>query len=144
MCMVSPDVSAQGVRFQIIVGNISGPVSGTSASTPLFAGIVSLLNDHRLRHGLGSMGWLNPWLYTIGWKGLNDITLGSNPGCNTGGWNATKGEYRFFESLEVMMVGIVTLYLLAHVRLGPNYWTWFAQLPSPQRTRAFRSVSFDS
>ncbi|KAG9394508.1 Pro-kumamolisin, activation domain [Carpediemonas membranifera] len=38
-------------------------VDGTSASTPVMAGLVTLLNDARLRHGLSSMGFINPWLY---------------------------------------------------------------------------------
>lgn len=53
------------------------------------------------------MGFLNPWLYTIGQFGLNDVTHGAGLGCNGLGrfngpangspvipgaaWNATKG-----------------------------------------------------
>lgn len=112
--MYSPDVSAQGVRYYVVVGNETGLESGTSAAAPAFAGIISLLNDYRFRHGIasanphpygygsgghggkrgnGGLGWLNPWLYSEGWKGLTDIVEGSNPGCGTGGFNATKGEF---------------------------------------------------
>ena len=39
------------------------PVGGTSASTPAFAGLVSLINDARLSAGGKAMGFLNPWIY---------------------------------------------------------------------------------
>ena len=37
------------------------------------------------------MGFLNPWLYSQGYQGLNDIVGGNNPGCNTQGFQAVKG-----------------------------------------------------
>lgn len=37
------------------------------------------------------MGFLNPWLYTVGVKGLNDIVRGNNPGCGTSGFDASEG-----------------------------------------------------
>lgn len=65
---------------------------GTSASAPIVASLVALLNDHRLRHGLPKLGFLNPLLYSERVKGgLNDITEGSNPGCSTNGFKAMKG-----------------------------------------------------
>ncbi|KAK0109102.1 vesicle formation at the endoplasmic reticulum [Cadophora gregata f. sp. sojae] len=105
-----PDVAAQALRIQIINQNKSGVltdrlVGGTSASAPSFAGIVSLLNNARLSAGSRPLGFLNPWLYSIGKKGLTDIVDGGSTGC-TGvdqyshlpapyvpyaGWNATKG-----------------------------------------------------
>lgn len=38
---------------------------GTSASTPTFAGIISLINDVRLGKGLRSLGFINSKLYQI-------------------------------------------------------------------------------
>ena len=55
------------------------------------AGVISLLNDYKLSKGEGPLGWLNPWLYGEGREGFNDITIGSNPGCGTEGFRATKG-----------------------------------------------------
>ena len=55
------------------------------------AGIISLLNDYRLSQGKPPLGFLNLWLYGRGSEGLNDITSGSNPGCNTEGFTAIKG-----------------------------------------------------
>ncbi|KAG1818970.1 peptidase S8/S53 domain-containing protein [Suillus subaureus] len=37
------------------------------------------------------LGFLNPFLYSIGYMALNDITDGNNPGCGTLGFNATVG-----------------------------------------------------
>jgi tripeptidyl-peptidase-1 len=53
--------------------------------------VVSLLNDARIAAGLPSLGFLNPWLYAEGFKGLNDIVNGTNPGCGTDGFKAGKG-----------------------------------------------------
>lgn len=86
-----PDVSAQGYGFQVVVGGQVESVGGTSASSPTFASIVSLLNDYRIANGRPSLGWLNPLLYSIGVSGFTDILLGNNPGCGTTGFNATEG-----------------------------------------------------
>ncbi|KZS89734.1 secreted peptidase-S8 [Sistotremastrum niveocremeum HHB9708] len=86
-----PDVAAQGLNFKIAWNGEFLAVSGTSASTPLFASFITLLNDDRLSRGLGPLGFLNPWLYSVGKKGLNDITIGASTGCNTNGFPAAKG-----------------------------------------------------
>ncbi|KII95259.1 hypothetical protein PLICRDRAFT_208135 [Plicaturopsis crispa FD-325 SS-3] len=86
-----PDVAAQGDRFRIFLEGSPVSIGGTSASSPTFAGIVSLLNDARLSNGLPPLGFLNPLLYSTGVAGLNDITIGNNPGCGTPGFNATVG-----------------------------------------------------
>lgn len=36
---------------------------GTSASGPIFAGILALLNDVQLNKGSSPLGFVNPWLY---------------------------------------------------------------------------------
>ena len=86
-----PDVAAQGVNFEVVVdGDVQG-VSGTSASSPTFASVISLLNDRLIAAGKSPLGFLNPFLYSTGKSALNDITSGSNPGCNTNGFPAKKG-----------------------------------------------------
>jgi len=57
------------------------------------AGIVSLLNDHLISTGSPPLGFLNLWLYDRSFRlaGLNDITSGNNPGCNTDGFTAIAG-----------------------------------------------------
>ena len=87
-----PDVSTQGVNFNIFVERTwEGGVSGTSASSPTFASVVALLNDRLIAAGKSPLGFLNPFLYSTGKSALNDITSGSNPGCNTNGFPAKKG-----------------------------------------------------
>ncbi|PLW19550.1 hypothetical protein PCANC_01563 [Puccinia coronata f. sp. avenae] len=86
-----PDVSAQGSRYAIAWRQTFLSVDGTSASSPTFASIIALLNDYSISLGGPSLGYLNPWLYASGFKGLNDITFGSANGCNTSGFRATEG-----------------------------------------------------
>ncbi|KAH9165054.1 subtilisin-like protein [Lactarius sanguifluus] len=86
-----PDVAAQALFIGIIVGGEYEVIEGTSCSAPIVAGIISLLNDFRISQGKRPLGFLNPFLYGIARAGLNDITSGSNPGCNTDGFSAVVG-----------------------------------------------------
>jgi tripeptidyl-peptidase-1 len=72
-----------GTNYQIVVtGGVFG-ASGTSASTPTFAGIISLINDVLLSKPNGKpLGFLNPLLYKLAElhpDAFFDITKGSNP-----------------------------------------------------------------
>ncbi|EGG01224.1 tripeptidyl peptidase [Melampsora larici-populina 98AG31] len=86
-----PDVSAQGAKYVIAWQGRFVRVGGTSASAPTFASVISLLNDYSLSRGGRSLGYLNPWLYSVGFRGLNDITSGSSSGCDTKGFAAREG-----------------------------------------------------
>jgi tripeptidyl-peptidase-1 len=96
-----PDVSAMGTLFSVIVAQQPTVVAGTSAATPVWAGLTSLLNDARFNKGMPSMGFLNPWLYALPFGTLRDIADGvSTPGgsisdesCgkSKGGWHAVRG-----------------------------------------------------
>ncbi|KAH8989310.1 peptidase S8/S53 domain-containing protein, partial [Lactarius deliciosus] len=86
-----PDIATQAFNIGIIFRNEYKVVEGTSCSTPIVAGIISLLNDYRISQDRYPLGFLNPWLYGIARAGLNDITSGSNPGCNTDGFSAVVG-----------------------------------------------------
>lgn len=66
-------------------------VAGTSCAAPTFASVIALLNDYLASQGKPALGFLNPFLYGKGVSGLNDITSGSNPGCNTDGFSAGTG-----------------------------------------------------
>ena len=96
------------LSYQIISKGRAISTGGTSASAPVWAGVVALLNDARLKAGMPVMGFINPWLYSVGYKGLTDIMDGAALGCNgvnlqterniTGAsiipyasWNATMG-----------------------------------------------------
>ncbi|KAI1785612.1 family S53 protease [Ganoderma leucocontextum] len=86
-----PDVATLGANFEVVVGGYVEGVSGTSAASPTFASIIALLNDRLIAKGKKPLGFLNPFLYSTAASALNDITSGSNPGCNTEGFPAKKG-----------------------------------------------------
>ncbi|KAK8914948.1 Tripeptidyl-peptidase [Metarhizium anisopliae BRIP 53293] len=89
-----PDVAAHSLSpdFQVVYRGLVAMSGGTSASAPVWAGIVALLNDARLRAGKPVLGWLNPLLYARGFLSLNDITEGFSEGCHgiNPGTNATE------------------------------------------------------
>ncbi|KAI9452102.1 subtilisin-like protein [Lactarius psammicola] len=86
-----PDIAAQAHKFKFAFKNEGYITSGTSCSTPTVAGIVSLLNDYRLSNYRSPLGFLNFWLYGRASTSLNDITSGTNPGCETDGFSAIVG-----------------------------------------------------
>jgi tripeptidyl-peptidase-1 len=85
-----PDIAAQAQGFIIVQMGLSMPVAGTSCSSPTVAGIIALLNDARFQAGKTSLGFLNPLIYSHP-SAFNDITSGSNPGCESWGFFAAKG-----------------------------------------------------
>lgn len=85
-----PDVAAMGDNVLITWQGMEGLVSGTSASTPIFASMVALINDRLAAKGKPPLGFLNPFLYAHP-HAFNDIHTGSNPGCNTNGFLALGG-----------------------------------------------------
>ena len=91
----TPDVSVLGEGYQVIVGGHPTAVGGTSASSPAFAGMISLLNDARLQAGKPQMGFLNPFLYKHD-AAFTDVVAGSNKVGRSGqalpyGWNCSAG-----------------------------------------------------
>ena len=84
-----PDVAAQGDFYKIFLKGESALIGGTSASSPTVAGIVALLNDVRLREQLPPLGFLNPFIYSKGLQGFNDVTTGNAAGCGTVGFNVS-------------------------------------------------------
>ncbi|EPT03314.1 hypothetical protein FOMPIDRAFT_1158787 [Fomitopsis schrenkii] len=87
-----PDLSANGVRYSVAVDDVWLPVYGTSASTPVIAAFLSAINDARIAAGKSTIGFINPTIYSSSFQAaFNDITDGSNPGCDTEGFNAEPG-----------------------------------------------------
>ncbi|POS70558.1 tripeptidyl-peptidase 1 precursor [Diaporthe helianthi] len=100
-----PDVAALANNILIRHDGQDKRVGGTSAASPIFAAVVSLLNAVRLGDGLPPLGFLNPWLYQFGPEMLTDVTEGSSWGCKGSavsedahshlvpgaGWEAAKG-----------------------------------------------------
>jgi tripeptidyl-peptidase-1 len=84
-----PDIAAQGTNYVVIANGRTMPaVAGTSASTPVVAGIISLVNDARVAAGKSPMGLLNPFIYEYGSTIFTDVVSGHNPGCGTDGFTA--------------------------------------------------------
>jgi tripeptidyl-peptidase-1 len=79
-----PDVCAMGHNYPITVGGAVYVGSGTSASTPVMAGMFTLINGKRLQAGKAPLGWITPTLYSLGGNSsdiFNDITSGKNNCC---------------------------------------------------------------
>lgn len=92
-----PDISAASLDpyYAITYNGTVVRIGGTSGASPVWAGIVGLLNDARFRAGKSSLGYINPLLYTLGPQGLVDLAEGYMDGCtdNIPGarYNATLG-----------------------------------------------------
>lgn len=92
-----PDVSALASTYLVYIEGVLETVYGTSASAPVFASIIALINNERLNAGKPTVGFVNPVLYAHP-EALNDITTGANLGCGadpafraTEGWDAVTG-----------------------------------------------------
>ncbi|KIK70212.1 hypothetical protein GYMLUDRAFT_80188 [Collybiopsis luxurians FD-317 M1] len=85
-----PDVAAIGQHLVVFNGGQEFLVDGTSASSPIFASMIALINDELIAAGKSLLGFLNPLLYANP-GALNDITTGDNPGCGTNGFLAGAG-----------------------------------------------------
>jgi kumamolisin len=97
-----PDVAANAdpsTGFHIIFGGQDVQVGGTSAATPLWAGIVALINQDLKQKGLREVGFANPALYWMGEnssklspKPFHDVIAGNNLFYDAGtGWDFATG-----------------------------------------------------
>ncbi len=85
-----PDVAClSDVLLWLIANNgEQGPVGGTSAAAPLWAGFAALMNQKAAANGQPSLGFLNPALYAIGQgpgyaAAFHDITAGNDTTSNS-------------------------------------------------------------
>jgi hypothetical protein len=86
-----PDVSTVGHNLMIVSQGQVAAVDGTSASAPVFAALVSLLNSATIARGSPPLGFLNPLLYyaaSAAPGSLYDVTVGANR-CGAYGWTPT-------------------------------------------------------
>lgn len=76
-----PDVAMAGYNYEVIIGGKQYALSGTSASSPVVAGFVSLVNAARLKAGKPALGFINQAIYQYGSQISNDVTVGKNNCC---------------------------------------------------------------
>ena len=76
-----PDVSMVGHSCPVIIKSALFGVDGTSCSSPLFATVISILNEYQLGRGKRKLGFASPLLYAMYYSNFsvfNDITQGNN------------------------------------------------------------------
>ncbi|MGD0813162.1 MAG: choice-of-anchor tandem repeat GloVer-containing protein [Verrucomicrobiota bacterium] len=80
-----PDISCVAAVsiWSIAQNGHQGPIGGTSAATPLWAGFMALANQQAAANGRPSIGFINPAIYAIGQgngytTAFHDITSGNN------------------------------------------------------------------
>ena len=77
-----PDVSALGQNIVTVTRGMQDLSSGTSASAPIWASLLNLVNEERIAAGKSTVGFVNPVLYQHP-EIFNDVTVGNNAAC----WN---------------------------------------------------------
>jgi len=114
-----PDVAALATNYQVFsAGAKAGTLTGTSAASPAFAGMVAVVNDHLVAAGKPTVGFINPALYAAAESGAKDfvgfdVVSGNNKhsGCKAGfpaveGWDAVTGlGTPMFENLKAILAG---------------------------------------
>ncbi len=102
----TPDVAMTAAAHDgyrvVLKGDATYIFSGTSASTPSFAGVVAILNQYLVANKVQSspgLGNINPSLYSI-WNAtpnaFHDITVGNNVvACQTGSPQCTNGTFGY-------------------------------------------------
>jgi len=92
-----PDVSALSDQVLIYRNGAFQISGGTSAASPITAGLLALVNDARMRNNRPPLGFVAPWLYKVAAKvpgAFNDVVIGDNKCgeliCCDYGFKATK------------------------------------------------------
>jgi subtilase family serine protease len=94
-----PDIAGMAHNYVCLLDGAYIPIDGTSASTPLLASIITLINDRLLTLGKPPIGFFNPLLYQLYAQKpsiLRDVTSGNNgctasASCCVNGFNAAVG-----------------------------------------------------
>ncbi|KAK8002691.1 LIP-domain-containing protein [Apiospora arundinis] len=92
-----PDVSLLASSYVISLYGRLTSIYGTSGSAPVFASMITLINNERLKLSKPTLGFLNPALYANS-QAFNDVVVGGNEGCGAKpafkaipGWDAVTG-----------------------------------------------------
>lgn len=95
---VYPDISGLAVNYLVSIYGKLHSIHGTSASTPLVASMISLINDMRLHAGKAPVGFINPVIYNFRDGITRDVVNGYNEGCGihnaypaVDGWDTVTG-----------------------------------------------------
>lgn len=89
-----PDVAGYAAGYRVkYVGGKWGPDGGTSAVSPLWAGLIALINQRLANLGKPRAGFINPLLYQMGPSSgvFHDIVHGDNDTEKLGMYKARKG-----------------------------------------------------
>jgi uncharacterized protein (TIGR03437 family) len=99
---VSFTASANHDGYIVVVNGQPSIIGGTSAATPVFAGIVALLNQYLVTNGVqakAGLGNINPTLYGLARNSngvFHDVTVGNNiVPCVRGSNNCTNGQFGY-------------------------------------------------
>lgn len=79
-----PDVAVMGHSYITVGGGNFSGADGTSASAPVFAAMITLINSARLSAGKNAIGFLNQIIYQLAVSNpaaFNDVTSGTNNCC---------------------------------------------------------------
>jgi len=82
-----PDVSVMGHSYITVGGGNFQGADGTSASAPVFAAMITLINAERMKQNKKPLGFLNQIIYQLAAStpaAFNDITSGTNNCCAAG------------------------------------------------------------
>ena len=118
-----PDVAAVAANFYCLLGStVAGSgkdylCGGTSLSTPLWAGVIALLNNVTLAYNGTTLGFANPLLYTMAASCSGcfyDITTGTSKG-----YSATAG-YDLLTGLGTPNVAAMQAWLIARLATAPS------------------------
>lgn len=73
-----PDIAAAGHAFPLVLAGSTVYADGTSASAPLVAAQLALMNKQLKMSNQAPVGFINPFLYSLPASNFNDVTVGDN------------------------------------------------------------------
>ncbi|KAK3937810.1 peptidase S8/S53 domain-containing protein [Diplogelasinospora grovesii] len=85
-----PDVAAIGDNYRVFTQGYADRLSGTSVAVPIWASVLTLINEERLAVNKSTVGFVHQVLYQHP-EVFTDITTGSNPGCGGAGFQVREG-----------------------------------------------------
>ena len=89
-----PDISAFGSRILVVNNGAISASAGTSASTPIIAGILTLVNSDRISKGGKPLGFFNPLLYKM-YDECRDCFTSVSTGSNKWSRSSTECKYGY-------------------------------------------------